>query len=144
MGGAKLRLPVAITGAIFLVLAALIAYYGVTLDPNQDPHISPPFLQISVAFHAVCGVLYLLAALDSRHLGVAITTSTALLVALGIIAVASSITTEGTVTAFAAQRAARYFLLAGVVRIASVQTEVAEKAASRAVTSELITTLRRR
>lgn len=144
MMSAKLRLPVAAVGALFLVLSALIAIAGITGDPHPDPHISLDFLQISVVFHAVCGVLYLVAAVNDRYIDLATTTSIVLLVALGIIALLSSVASIGVVTAFAAQRAARYFLLAGVVRIAVVQAQVAQKAASRAVTSELITHLRRR
>lgn len=143
MMSAKLRLPVAAVGALFLVLAALIAVAAITGTPHPDPHISLDFLQISFAFHAVCGVLYLVAALDDRYIDLATRTSIVLLVMLGVIALISSVSNIGIVTAFAAQRAARYFLLAGVVRIAVVQAQVAQKAASRAAASELITQLRR-
>lgn len=143
MMSAKTRLPVAAVGALFLVLAALIAVAGITGTPHPDPHISLNFLQISFVFHAVCGVLYLVAAIDERYTDLATTTSIVLLVALGIIALMSSALTLGFVTAFAAQRAARYFLLAGVLRIAVVQAQAAQKAASRAAASELITHLRR-
>lgn len=143
MMSAKLRLPVAAVGALFLVLAALIAVAGITGDPHPDPHIAPELLQLSFTFHAVCGALYLVAALDDRYIDLATTTSIVLLVVLGIVALISSALSIGAVTAFAAQRAARYFLLAGVLRIAVVQAQVAQKAASRAAASELITQLRR-
>lgn len=143
MMSAKLRLPVAAVGALFLVLSALIAVAGITGTPHPDPHITEEFLQISFVFHAVCGVLYLASAIDDRYIDLAHRTSIILLVVLGIIALISSVVNVGAVTAFAAQRSARYFLLAGVLRISVVQAQAAQKAASRAAASELITRLRR-